>query len=188
MLEISAEAKEGRAPEDLEKAVHAEIEKLQKEPVSAEELQKVKNRYLAAAYRSISSNFQLMLRYAAAEGRGSWRDADRIDEAVQAVTAADVQRVAQSYFTKENRAVAIWTRKPGAGTEDPELAALPAEARGMVKSAVARLQSMTDPAQVQQMLGRLEQMGGQMPAEMKPALDYIRARAQARLDQLSNPK
>ena len=33
---------------------------------------------------------------------------------IQAVTAADVQRVARTYFTKENRAVATYTRKAGA--------------------------------------------------------------------------
>ena len=30
------------------------------------------------------------------------------------MTAADVKRVANNYFTKENRAVAVYTRKPGA--------------------------------------------------------------------------
>jgi predicted Zn-dependent peptidase len=33
------------------------------------------------------------------------------------VTAADVQRVAAKYFTKENRAVGIYTRKPGTPTQ-----------------------------------------------------------------------
>ncbi len=46
----------------------------------------------------------------------------------------------------------------------------------------------TDPAQVQKILERIEQMGGQMPPEMKPALDYIRAKAQARITQLQSSK
>jgi predicted Zn-dependent peptidase len=188
-LEIEAECKEGHTPEELEKAVYGEIDKLQKEPVGAEELQKVKNRYLTSSYRQISSNLQLGLRYAVSDGMGSWRDADRIDGQVQAVTAADVQRVAQKYFTKEARAVAIWTRKGGgAEATDPALAALPPEAQGMVKSLLARIDGATDPAQVQRILDRLDTMGGQMPPEMKPALDIIRTKAQAKLDKLNTPK
>jgi predicted Zn-dependent peptidase len=187
-FEVSAECKEGRTPEELEKAVSGEMEKLQKEPVPADELQKVKNRYLTSAYRQISSNFFLLFRYAMAEGRGTWRDADRIDQQVQAVTAADVQRVAQKYFAKENRLVAIWTRKGGGAPEDPALAGLPPEAKAMAKRMLTRIDGATDPAQVQQMMERLDQMGGQMPPEMKPALDLIRAKAQAKLNSLSNPK
>ncbi len=185
MFEIRAEAKEGHTPEELEKAVDAEIERLKRTPVPADELQSVKNRYLASAYRQLTSNFSVMIRYALAEGLADWRMADRLDEAVQAVSAADVQRVADAYFTRENRAVAIWTRKGGAAPEDPALAALPAEAKPMVQQMLSRIQAATDPAQIQQMLGRLEQMGGQAPPEMKPALDYIRARAEARLQQLN---
>jgi len=188
MFEIDAECKEGHTPEEVEAAIHAEIEKLQKEPVTADELQMVKNRYLASSYREISSNMALLFRYAVAEGTGSWKDADRIDAAVQTVTAADVQRVAQTYLRKDNRAVAVWTRKGGSAPEDPALAALPADARQMVMATVSRIDGSTDPAQVQKILERIEQMGGQMPPEMKPALDYIRAKAQARITQLQSSK
>jgi predicted Zn-dependent peptidase len=185
LFQIDAEAKEGRGLDELENKVHAEIEKLKKEPVPAEELQKVKNRYLASSYRQLTTNFQLLLRYALADGRGTWSDADRLNREVQAVAAADVQRVAQRYFTKENRAVAVWTRKAGSEPEDPALAALPAEAKQMVKQLVSRIDAASDADQVRQILARMDQMSGQAPPEMKPALDYVRAKAQARLDQLS---
>jgi predicted Zn-dependent peptidase len=188
MFEIQAECKEGHGPEDLERAVYAEIEKLQKEPVGDEELTRVKNRYLASTYRQIASNFQLLIRYAQADGLGSWRDADRIDQEAQQVTAADLQRVAQKYFQKEGREVAIWTRKGGAAAVDPALAALPPEAQALAKGAVARIAAATDPAQVQKILDRMDQMGAQAPPEMKPALDYIRAKAQARLTELQGSK
>ena len=47
------------------------------------------------------------------EGSGDWREVNEAGRKIQAVTAADVKRVAKEYFTKENRAVAIYTRKPG---------------------------------------------------------------------------
>ena len=188
LFTISAECKEGHTPEELEKAIYGELDRLQKEPVSAEELQKVKNRYLASAYRQVSSSFALLFRYALAEGRGTWRDADLIDQQVQAVSAADVQRAVGRYFLKENRLVAIWTRKGGAEPEDPALAGLPPDGKAMARRMLSRINGATDPAQIQQMIERLDTMGAQMPPEMKPAFDYIRAKAQAKLTQLTTPK
>ena len=186
MFEIRAEAKEGHTPEELETAINAEIDKLKKTPLPDEELQSVKNRYLAGAYRQLTSNFSIMIRYGVADGTADWKMADQVDDAVQKVTAAEVQKVAETYFTKENRAVAIWTRKGGSAPEDPALAALPAEAKPMVKQMLSRIDAATDPAQLQQMLTRLEQMGGQTPPEMKPALDLVRTRAEAKLAQLNH--
>jgi len=188
LFSIEAECKEGHTPEELEKAVYAELEKLQKEPITADELQKVKNRYLTDTYRQMGGGMMMLYRYVLAEGRGTWRDADRIDQAVAALRAEDIQRVAQRYFTRENRTVAIWTRKAGAGPEDPALAALPPDARGMAKQMLTRIDGMTDAAQVQKLLDRLDAMGAQAPPEMKPALDLVRAKAQAKLNLLSNPK
>ncbi len=183
---INAECKEGRSPEEVERAIYGEVEKLQKQPISADELQQMKNRYLTGVYRQMGGGFMTMARYVLAEGRGTWSDADRVDAAVQALTPADIQRVAQRYFTRENRTVAIWTRKTGGGPEDPAIASLPPEAKGMAKQMLARIDGMTDAAQVQKLLERLDQMGGQVPPEMKPALDLVRAKAQARLSALSS--
>jgi predicted Zn-dependent peptidase len=188
LFQIQADCKEGHTPEELETAIYSELEKLQKEPVAADELQKVKNRYLANAYRQMGGGFMLLFRYVMAEGRGTWRDADRIDQAVQTLEPGDIQRVAQKYFTRENRTVAIWTRKSGAGPEDPALAALPPEAKGMARQMLTRIDGMTDAAQVQKFIERLDTMGAQAPPEMKPAMDLVRTRAQARLNLLSNPK
>ena len=186
LFEIRAEAKEGHSPEELQTAIEAELDRLKTTPIPDQELQSVKNRYLAGAYRQLTSNFSVMIRYGLAEGTANWRMADQVDDAVQKVTAADVQKVAQAYFTKENRAVAIWTRKGGTAPEDPALASLPAEARPMVKQMLSRIDSATDPAQIQQMLTRLDQMGGQSPPEMKPALDLVRSRAEAKIQQLNH--
>lgn len=186
LFEIRAEAKEGHTPEELQAGIDTELDRLKKTPMPDDELQSVKNRYLAGAYRQLTSNFSVMIRYGVAEGTANWKMADQVDAAVQKVTAADVQKVAETYFTKENRAVAIWTRKGGSAPEDPALAALPAEAKPMVKQMLSRIDSATDPAQIQQMLTRLDQMGGQAPPEMKPALDLVRTRAEARLQQLNH--
>jgi hypothetical protein len=184
MFEIEAECKEGHTPEELENAIYAEIDKLQKEPVGADELLSVKNRYLTRTWRMLDGNFFQMIRYGINEAQGSWRDADRIDGEIQEMTAEQVVDVAKKYFTKENRAVAIWTRVEGAEPEDPAIASLPPQAKTMVKRSLSKLDAMTDPSEVQEMLQRIESMGAQMPPEMKPAMDYVRDKAQQKLTEL----
>ncbi len=184
MFEIDAECKEDILPEQLEQAIHGEIGKLQQEPVTDVELQSVKNRYLTRTWRMLDGNFFQMIRYGMSEATSSWQDADRMDQAIQEVTAAEVQAVATKYFTRENRAVAIWTRLDSAEPEDPALAALPPQAKQMAQRSLKRLEGMTEPAEVEEMLGRLEMMGARMPDEMKPAMDYIRGRAEEKLAEL----
>lgn len=183
-FEISGEAKEPHTPEDVERAIYGELEKLQKTPVGDDELRKVKNRYLTSTYRGLTANQAIMFRYAIADGSGDWREADRRDAHINAVTAADVQRVAAQYFTKERRAVSIMTRKTGGAPEDPALAALPAQAKPMVTQMLGKISGETDPGKLQQMLARMDSMGSQAQPEMKPALDYLKTRIQARLDAL----
>ncbi len=110
-FDMSGEAATGHAPEEVEQALYAEIEKLQHDEVPAEELQKVKNNFAAAEYRKLSSNMAILHQLIWNEGEGDWREINDANAKLQAVTAADVKRVANEYFQKENRAVATFTRK-----------------------------------------------------------------------------
>jgi len=107
------EAKEGHKPEEVEQGIYDNIEKLKKEEVPPEELQKVKNNFAAAEYRRLSSNTPILMHLIRNDGEGDWREINEAGPRIQAVTAADVQRVARQYFTKENRAAAVYVRKPG---------------------------------------------------------------------------
>jgi predicted Zn-dependent peptidase len=71
----------------------------------------VKNNFAAGEYRRLSSNMAILMQLIQNDGLGNWREINEAGPKLQAVTAADVQRVAQQYFTRENRAVAIYTRK-----------------------------------------------------------------------------
>jgi len=112
LFNIGGEAKDGKTPEEVEAAIYTELEKLQREEVPAEELQKVKNNFAAGEYRKLTSNMAILMHLLQNDGLGNWREINEAGPKIQAVTAADVQRVAKQYFTKENRAVAIYTRKP----------------------------------------------------------------------------
>lgn len=116
------EAREGHKPQEVEQGIYDTLEKLKQEEVPAAELQKVKNNFAAAEYRRLTSNFAILMNLVRNDGEGDWREINAAGPKIQAVTAADVKRVAQTYFTKENRAVAIYTRKPGASTQNTDQA------------------------------------------------------------------
>lgn len=108
---ITAEAREPHAPEEVEQAIYEELQRIKDEPVPPEELQKVKNNFAANQYRRLTSNFAILVQLLIYDGLGDWREINAAGPKYQAVTAEDIQRVARTYFTREARTVAIYTRK-----------------------------------------------------------------------------
>lgn len=104
-------AKDGHRPEEVEQGIYAELDKLKRQEVPDQELQKVKNNFAAQEYRRLSANHPILFQVIFNEGNGNWREINEAGPKIQAVTAADVKRVANKYFTQENRAVAVYTRK-----------------------------------------------------------------------------
>ncbi|MEZ4605666.1 MAG: pitrilysin family protein [Deinococcales bacterium] len=93
--------------EDLERVMLEELEKLQTEPVSDNELQKVKNQVRAAFIRDLGSGSGLAAQVAFYElFLGGWEKMLDYEATVSSVTAEEVMEVAQRYFTTENRTVA----------------------------------------------------------------------------------
>jgi zinc protease len=127
-FDAGGEAREGHKPEEVEQGIYENIERLKKEDVPAEELQKVKNNFAAGEFRKLTSNFQIMMQLIFNDGFGDWKEVNEAAPKIQAVTAADVKRVANRYFAKENRTAAVYTRKAGAGPAVP--VPLPAREKG----------------------------------------------------------
>ncbi len=180
--------KDGQEPSAAEAALHEVIDKLKTEVVPDQELQKVKNQAKANAYRRLSSATFIMFQLLQNDGAGDWKKINTQAEEVDAVTAADIQRAAKQYFTRETRAVGIFTRKAAesgaASQEDPDIAALPAEAQPMAKQAVARIKDEKDPAKLKEQLEQMRGQAGQVKAEAKPIFDLILKRAEERLAEI----
>lgn len=190
LFNAGGEAKEGRTPEEVEKGIYAELDKLKKDEVPAEELQKVKNNFAAAEYRRLTANFPIAVQVLVNDGFGDWRQVNEAGPRIQAVTAADIKRIAGEYFTKENRTVAIYTRKPGApaGAEDPDLAALNDQQKQRVRQLSAQLAAEKDPEKLRQMQASLDAQAGSVPPEMKPVFDVVKKKVQARIEELEKGK
>jgi len=96
----------GSTVDRVAEALGAEIERMKTEPVSQEELDRVKTQAKASLLGTLDSNSglaSLLAKYEATTG--SWRNLFGEIEAIEAVTPEDIQRVAQETFTPENRTI-----------------------------------------------------------------------------------
>jgi zinc protease len=103
---VLAVLSEGKKAEDAEKSLLAEIKKLQDAPVSAAELDKAKNQIITDQLRQReTSNGKALALGEAAVLLGDPARVNTDLSRLQAVTAADVQRVMKKYFGDQNRLV-----------------------------------------------------------------------------------
>ena len=185
LYSFSAETKGDSTPQQLEDAWYAELKKLQTEPVDEKELQKVKNQAMADSYRRLQNNFFLLIQLAQAEAMGDWSEINKEAAKIQAVTADDIKRVANQYFDKTNRSVAVFTRKATAPVAvDPELAALPAPMQARARQAAAQIAQESNEDNLKQMLQMMEQQAEQVPPQMKPMLEFMVKKIKARIAEL----
>ncbi len=112
----------GRGPDEATKALIAELDRLKTEPISAAELQQAKNQFARDYILSRESNKDKAQQLAhAAVIHDDITTADGEFEIFMSITAADVQRVAQKYFTPENRLViTLMPKGSGSGRELPQ--------------------------------------------------------------------
>jgi zinc protease len=111
----------GRSPEEVTKALIAELDRMRNEPITAAELQQAKNQFARDYILSRESNRDKAQALAhAAVIHNDITTADGEFDVFQNMTAAEVQRVAQKYFTPENRLV-ITLMPRGSGGSGREL-------------------------------------------------------------------
>ena len=107
LLNFIAQPKQGVEPEKCEKAIYEELDRLKKEPVTDQELEKAKNFRLAEFYRqvrTISGRANTIGTYEVFFG--NYQKLFDAAKNYSAVTKDDVERVAKQYFGANNRTVA----------------------------------------------------------------------------------
>lgn len=106
----------GAPLDEIAAAVHAEQSRLASEEITDVELSGFKTRARAALLRGLEDNAGLAFQLAYAQTlTGDWRDLFLKLRRIEAVTKADIQRVAKSTFRPENRTVGrMLTAQPDA--------------------------------------------------------------------------
>lgn len=178
---VSAEGIAGVKAEQLESAMNEVIEDLKTNPVTEEELQKVKNQLTVERIRfmDIMSGIGILFFLGSDAAKGDWTEANNSSAKLQAVTAEDVLRVANKYFADDQRNVLIINSKESAGPEGES--AEDAQFAQMVKA----ISSMTDAAQLQQFIGMLSMgMDRTEDPKEKEMMEKLLGLANKRLEEL----
>jgi zinc protease len=115
---ISLQPRTGIDPARAEKVLFEELERVRNQPVPEQELRKAKNQLLANHYRelkTIAGRANLLGSYELFFG--DYRKLFSAEQTLEAVTPADIQRVARQYLGERNRTVAtlIPEKKADAG-------------------------------------------------------------------------
>lgn len=104
----------GHTPEEMRKAIHEEIERLNTTYVSDEELKMVKTRAKANLIRGLADNAGLAFQLGIYQIRyGDWRELFRSVERIDKVSKEDIRRVANKTFLPTNRTVGVIETIPG---------------------------------------------------------------------------
>jgi predicted Zn-dependent peptidase len=178
-FQISAEGIAGVKAEQLEAAMNEVIDDLKTNPVSAEELQKVKNqlRVQNIRFMDIMSGLGIVFTLIQNAGMGDWNEVNNDSKMCDSVTADDIKRVANTYFTQDQRNVMLINTKASQGgkdegADDPRLAQF-----------IQMIQQMKDPVKLEQMIGmfssQMDQVTdpkekGQMEKLLKVANDHLK--------------
>jgi predicted Zn-dependent peptidase len=97
----------GHTPEEMKVSIEKELDRLKKEDVTDEELARYKTRTKADLLRGLANNEGLAHQLAEYQTRfGDWRELFNQLQKVDAVTKADIKRVANKTFVASNRTTA----------------------------------------------------------------------------------
>jgi zinc protease len=97
----------GKTVAQLERALEAEIKKLQSDLVDPKELEKAKNQVTAAFYMSMDSLFYRGMVLGKLATVARWTLIREFVPKIQQVTAEDIRRVARKYLVQDNRTLGV---------------------------------------------------------------------------------
>lgn len=113
LFQIQATARPGKSLDDVEKEINAEIEKIKKEPPTAEEMSRALNTIESGTIyglQTVLGKAGQVATYSGFLGRPDWFQADL--DRYRKVTAADVSKAANAYLTP-NRLVMTYVPRTG---------------------------------------------------------------------------
>lgn len=113
MLLIDATPATGTSLDTLEQAILAQLERLRAEPVSEQELARIRSQLIAdKVYERDSVFYQAMLLGQYETVGLGWELVEQTVERLSAITPAQIQAVARRYLTDANRTVAVLDPQP----------------------------------------------------------------------------
>ncbi len=118
----------GKNPGELEPSLQAEIDRVLKDGVTDDELQRFKKATIVGLYNRLETNAGIRETLSQFLTVGTVQDFKDSLARIQAVTREDVQRVARQYLVKDGRNVLLTSRKEGGGPPEGMRRPRPADA------------------------------------------------------------
>jgi zinc protease len=129
---VQATATPGTASEKIERAFDEQLHELAAKPVSDAELDKAKKYVWKRMKLDAADPTGVSSQLAEAIAAVDWRWWVNFEKNIKAVTAADVQRVASQYFTKDNSTVGYYYPVHPPSAEQPPAPSGPPSAQGLL--------------------------------------------------------
>jgi len=111
LMVISLTPQHNRKTREVETAVYAELERLQREPVSEAELEKARNQILTSNLRRMQGNSGLAGMLSSYQVLGDWHYLVTYEKELNSVTSAELMAVAKRYLMADNRTVVTLGRE-----------------------------------------------------------------------------
>src|SRR5262249_12905809 len=105
LFEIGATLSPQVSFEKVEEVIYGELTKLAREPVSDDELRRAKSANRKGTVLANADPMTFISLLCQAEASADWKWAIEYDDKFDAVSAADIMRVAGLYFSEDNRTV-----------------------------------------------------------------------------------
>jgi len=108
MVDITVRVSDGTMPAEVRNIIIHELENLAHKPVTDEEVNRAKKRYLAERERALTKSKSICLELSEWIGAGDWRLLFLYRDRVAKVTPDDVMRVSKKYLQTSNRTVGMF--------------------------------------------------------------------------------
>jgi zinc protease len=115
LFNLYATVSPGVEPGKVEETILEELRKVIEEGLTEEEIEKARQQIIAQVAYSRDGTFNIAMQMSEAEAVADWRFYKDYEANISRVTAADILRVAQTYFTEDNRTVGHFIPKQTGG-------------------------------------------------------------------------
>jgi zinc protease len=128
LFNVYATVRPGVEPKRVEEVVLSELRRVAEQGLTAAEVEKARQQIIAQVAFSRDGTSEVASQLSEAEAVADWRFFSNYEANIRKVTQADVQRVARTYFTEDNRTVGYFIPKQaGAGGDANKEASKPSE-------------------------------------------------------------
>jgi zinc protease len=115
LFNLYATVSPGVEPQKVEETMLEELRKVSEEGLTEAEVEKAKQQIIAQVAYSRDGTFNIAMQMSEAEAVADWRFYKDYEANISKVTPADTKRVAQIYFTEDNRTVGYFIPKQAGG-------------------------------------------------------------------------